>query len=50
MTLNHGAECHVETGMELYYEHTKLGTNYRMASCGGVEEMTKEPTNWLLFF
>lgn len=41
MTLNHRAKCHVETRMELYYEHTTLGTNYMMASCAEVGEVTK---------
>lgn len=41
VTLNHNAKCHVETRMELYYKHTKLGTNYMMASCAEVEEMTQ---------
>lgn len=41
MTLNHDAKCHVETRMEPHHKHTKLGTNYMMASCAEVEEMTQ---------
>lgn len=39
MTLNHGVKCHVETRMELCYDHTEA--NYRMAPCAQAEEMMK---------